>query len=157
MRFGGLSLTNVLLLALLVAIALTMYAYFSDEPTIKSQESRLSHTQLIQLYGLRFLHYWAVFFTWLYPCVAQLRFTTDLAFFMLFLLLETHRRYFGECILSILDKKMLDHSYVSGSQPKYEPFAVLVGITPELNNTFCGFSFTVLLLRLIYGGVFLRD
>jgi len=151
--FRGLSLTNVILLALSVAILLTIYAYFSKEPTIKSQEAKLSLAQRFQLYVLRFMHYWIVFFVWLYPCVAELRFTTDVAFFMVFLILEMHRRYFGECVLSILDKKMLDPSYKSGSNPKYEPFAFLVGITPELNNKFCGLSFTLLMMRLIYGGV----
>lgn len=125
----------------------------ADEPAIKSQEYHLSLAQKLRLYLIRYLHYSIVFFMWLYPCVAIVRFNTDVAIFALFLILEMHRRYFGECILSILDKKMLEPSYKSGSNPKYEPFAALVGITPELNNTFTGFSFTLLVLRLLYGGL----
>ena len=154
LRFRGLSFLNVILLALSIGVILTIYAYFADEPTIKSQESNLTLAQKLRLYLLRFVHYSTILFGWCYSFFAKLEFSTDLVVFTLHLLSILQRKYYGECILSIIEKRILDPSYVKGSTPKYEPFWSLIDTTSHniqtIENRYNFVPLIILLLRLVY-------
>jgi hypothetical protein len=124
---GFLDVHEVFIIAILVAILLTLYVYFfAKHEIIKSQESELSSQQLIKLYATRFIHYFISFFIWTYAYFAKVVFFNDCVFGILFCLQILHWIIFKECGFSIMEKTILESSYVVGSDITFPPFFSLV-------------------------------
>ena len=51
------SIYNVILICIIISLAYTIYSYYSDVPRIKIQEIKLNQNEILQLYGIRFIHY----------------------------------------------------------------------------------------------------
>lgn len=123
---GFLEIHEVFIIALLVAILLIFYTYFfANHGIIKKQESELSSPQLIKLYATRVIHYFLTFLTWIYVYFAKVGFFNDCIFGILFCLQILHWIIFKECGFSIMEKTILDPSYVVGSDITYEPYRVI--------------------------------
>ena len=123
---GFLDVHEVFIIALLVAILLTLYAYFfANCEMIKNQESELSSPQLIKLYATRFIHYFIMCFLYSYAYFAKVEFFNDCVFGIFCVAQILQWIIFKECGVSIMEKKMLDPSYVVGSDITYEPYRVI--------------------------------
>lgn len=146
---GFLDVHEVFTVAILVAILLTLYAYFfANHEMIKKQESELSSSQLIKLYAIRFIHYIGMCLIWLYVYFAKVVFFNDCVFGILFCLQILHWIIFKECIITIMEKQILVPSYVAGTNLTHEPFRLLVGINNEINYTLVAGTFIFATLRL---------
>ena len=124
---GFLDMHEVFIIALLVAILLTLYAYFfAKHEIIKKQESELSSQQLIKLYAIRCIHYFITFSIWIYAYFAKVILLND-SIFGIFVFAQIFQWIiFKECGFSIMEKTLLETSYVVGSDITFQPFFVLI-------------------------------
>jgi hypothetical protein len=150
MAFKGLSLTQVFSITLVIAAMLTVISYFRHHETIKHRESKLTTWEKIKLYLIRFLHYGITTFYAIYPLFAKIEFKNDLIVFVVLIIIYLHRPFFGECILSITEKQILDKSYIGGTEPSYEPFWELIQIFYN-DDIFERACHVILGLRVLYG------
>ena len=150
MRFRGMSIPTVIRLALSIAIILTIYAYFfGKDASIKKLESTMNNGQRMKLYAVRFVHYFAVFSLWGYAFFVSTIFFNDAIFAIVLALQILHWLILGECILSILEKKIMNPHYVSGSDRlNAPPFWIVVGMTRENDVILTSFMFLFAILRL---------
>lgn len=146
---GYLDVREVFIIALLVAIIFTLYVYFyAKHEVIKKQESELSNSNLLILYANRFIHYFSTFFIWFYVYFAKVVFFNDFVFGILFCLQLLHWTILKECILSIMEKNILEPGYVAGSNSTYEPFMRLIGINRAIIFGLVAGTFIFATLRL---------
>jgi hypothetical protein len=154
MAFKGLSLTQVFSITLVIAAILTVVSYFRYHETIKYQESKLTTWEKIKVYLIRFIHYSVLTFAWIYPITAKILFFNDFILGLLIIIAHFYRIYFKECVLSKIEKQILNINYVAGSNPKYEPFWYLFDfpshIMQNIENKLNFIPVVVLLFRLFY-------
>lgn len=150
MAFKGLSLTQVFFITFVIATILTVVSYFRYHETIKYQESKLTTWEKIKVYLIRFIHYGIAYFYYAYPLFAKIELTSDLIVFVVLIIIYLHRPFFGECILSITEKQILDKSYIGGTEPSYEPFWELIQIFYN-DDIFERTCHVIVGLRVLYG------
>jgi hypothetical protein len=124
---GFLDAHEVFIIAFFIATILTLYShYYAKHDMIKSQESELSSQQLIKLYATRFIHYFISFFIWTYAYFAKVVFFNDCIFGIFVFVQIFQWIIFKECGFSIMEKTILESSYVVGSDITFQPFFSLV-------------------------------
>lgn len=144
---------NVVIVCLTSGLLLTVYAYFKDHETIKQQESQLCLKNKCLLYLNRLVHYSTTTFALLYPILMEGTIFQDFLYLFLFLLLFIHWKIFGECSMSIMEKQILDPSYIAGSDRRYEPYFRLIHDSDDFYNSIHFIENTILTfisLRLLY-------
>lgn len=154
MAFKCLSFIQVFSITLVIAAILTGVSYFRYHETIKYQESKFTTWEKIKLYLIRFIHYSTIGFTWIYPLTAKISFFNDFIVVLLIIIDVFQRTYFGECLLSITEKRILNNAYVAGGNPKYEPHWYLIDfpshIIQNIENKLNFIPVFILLVRLYY-------
>jgi hypothetical protein len=134
--FNQLSLTHTILLVICIASLLTIYSYFKDHPVIKKQESKLSTKQLLTLYAIRFIHFGSMLFFCLYPFTTKITLVYDLGYLLFVFIQRIQYMILSECVLSVIEKKILDPSYITGSNIFYEPFIKVMNENYHPNKIF---------------------
>lgn len=120
-----LTLRQYLLLCSSIGIFLSIYAYFKPHKIIKQQESKLSFSKKMELYIIRFIHYFVILINTLFFMV-KINLVYDIYFIIYTLLVVSHWRIYEECCLTIYEKIVLDPSYKPGTSCNYEPFMDLI-------------------------------
>lgn len=151
------SLTSVVLFCIFIGLFLTIISYFSNHQMIKKQESTLNPGQIVKLYMNRFIHYTTIIML-LYPFLVKYTLTYDIFYLIIALLGIVHRCILSECILSIMEKQLLDPYYKIGSNILYEPYQQLVGFyhreyTIYLSSTIFIFVLIRVLRQIILIGI----
>ena len=160
--FFSLSIKTFIQGILVLSVILTLYAYFKEHRTIKEKEKELSTTRTLQLYLIRFFHYFILLAMALYPILTKVVLKNDLIFISLLFLASLHRYLLnGECILTLLEKRIFDPDYVFGSNLFYEHFMVVLFESdkfcnedwPKLRNLFIITPLIIIPIR--YGDIIL--
>lgn len=105
------------------------------------------------MYLIRTIHYAISFLARIYPFIVNITIINELIICCSYIVLFLHWKYFGECILSIEEKKMLDRTYIGGSEPKYEPFWILLNESTffyDFMQKFASISLILIGIRLLY-------
>lgn len=151
--YRKISLTTMVSISFIVGIIASLYAYFKSHDVIKKKENKLNIVQKIKLYVIRTIHYAISFLARIYPFMVEISMFNEIFVLCAFFILLLHWKYFGECIMSIEEKKMLDSRYIGGSEPKYEPFWVLLNDSPvfyDFMQNFAVVSLALIGIRLLY-------
>lgn len=118
---------------LCIASFMTLLTYiYPYKPTIiKEHEKRLSISSFIFLYFIRFFHYCTFTFSIIYIFLFGMEY--DIYYFCCSALLWFHWQLFNnECVLTLIEKQILDPNYRMGDKPKYHPFIDI--ISHDLNR-----------------------
>jgi len=108
--------------------------YSNDVQMIKKQENVLNDDQIVKLYAIRFIHYFFVIIILVYPFLIKYKLIYDIFYLLIIFVIIVHRYILSECILSIIEKQILDPYYKIGSNILYEPFLLLIGLNYNVNN-----------------------
>ena len=127
----GLTLLQLCLMTSILAFVLTIYSYCQYHLVIKHQEIHLSLIQKSKLYFIRFIHYFMGIFIHLYLILTEIFLFQEILYLLFYFFLVLHWEYFGECILSIAEKQLLDNTYYCGDNAEYEPFRILIHVPPN--------------------------
>lgn len=140
--------------SLVVGILAAIYAFFikSDE-FIKSRESTLNPMDIFQIYTLRSIHYSIFAFFSLYPFLVDLNLTHDLFVSSMIASVYFQWQIFGECILIILEKRILFQEDFEENSDYKLPFLALLNVPKtitELSDNLVFFQLIALGIRIWY-------
>jgi len=131
----NLSIYQGILFVVSIAIFLTIISYFSKHKEIKEQESQLSYTDTLILYGNRLYHYSSTIIIMFFPYIFKSEIIQN-SFYLLYLLfVYLSWRMYKECPISIIEKTILDNTYKMGDKIYYEPYTTLI-FHPKNENDF---------------------
>jgi len=129
----------------------SIYVFFTrHDPFIKMCESKLGLLQLIDVYGLRTIHYSLGVFLISYPFFSVIHLTHDLIVACLIVAICLQWIVVGGCILIIWEKRILIPKNVAIAKM---PFLALLGVPKkitDLSDNFIVIPLLVLLLRIVY-------
>lgn len=148
MQFNGLNVTQVFAVAFVIALVLTVYAYFFGKDVgIKKLEQNMDNSKLLQLYVIRFVHYIVAFAIWGYAYFAQIVFFNDVIFAIFIVFQTLQWILFGRCIFTIIENNLLYPTQnIIGIQ--HSPFWRVIGMPQNVNIALICGTFLFAALRL---------
>jgi hypothetical protein len=128
--FHKLTIKDTFLFCFILTIVATIYAYYNNDKEIKFLEKKLTSCEILQLYWIRFVHYFIAFFMRIYPLLTNVIFLYDVLYLYFGFLILCNWFIFSECILSLYEKQILDKKYFIASNVEYQPFYRLLLNSP---------------------------
>jgi hypothetical protein len=123
-----LNITRGLVLCGAIALILTMTVFFRR----RARGAIARTTILFTLLG--FVHYWVTVVFLMYPFIFSSRY--DAFYLILSVLLMMHWVVVGECILSFIEKKMIDPQYQMGETSLKHPYSDDMFSSPAFQNMY---------------------
>ena len=124
----NLDLTRGLALSGVLALILTIVVFFR-----RRARGEISKTT-VQFILLGYIHFWVLFMFLMYFFIFSPRY--DALYLILWVLMVLHWMVIGECILSYIEKHMIDPQYRIGEDSMTHPFIDDMFSSPEFQNMY---------------------